>query len=401
MTRTRITTLMTLATLALATGCYDGALADEAGQHRHLHHHDHHEHHHRHHQQAHRHHRRTRTSGPRRDWLQLRGRARVPGRRRPAGGRSPARRRGGQPHLSLRRRGNRADRGDWVTQPAFAESVRMLMQVKLTASGNKDGVDFELPGNLAAHGRNDRPLQRAADRELLRRRRRHGNPLRHRGAVSGRRADHARLPDGHREPLQPASRATHDVHLRLRDLPDGRAAAAAHQQDRSDPDVPGETAESRPCPRPPTASATARLLRLPRPVQRPRPAVRALRPGRPVDPDATGLQSPEKELGRSTNGLYASHFVSPLAAPQESRRCSTSRSRRSSTPPACSPAAPDPPAAGPQRAQVQLRHTRARGPADRAGAARPSSPRRPRLATAGCAPRPPAARPSATSSSSP
>ena len=39
----------------------------------------------------------------------------------------------------------------WLEDPAFPETVRMMFQVKLSASGMTDEVNFELPGNLAAH----------------------------------------------------------------------------------------------------------------------------------------------------------------------------------------------------------------------------------------------------------
>lgn len=38
----------------------------------------------------------------------------------------------------------------WVEQPGFAEAIRYLVQEQLYASGERDGVDYELPGNLAA-----------------------------------------------------------------------------------------------------------------------------------------------------------------------------------------------------------------------------------------------------------
>ena len=38
----------------------------------------------------------------------------------------------------------------WVTEPGFAEAIRYLVQEQLHASGERDGVDYELPGNLAA-----------------------------------------------------------------------------------------------------------------------------------------------------------------------------------------------------------------------------------------------------------
>lgn len=39
----------------------------------------------------------------------------------------------------------------WATEPGFAEAARRLVQQKLSVSGSKDGIDFELPGHLAAY----------------------------------------------------------------------------------------------------------------------------------------------------------------------------------------------------------------------------------------------------------
>jgi hypothetical protein len=39
----------------------------------------------------------------------------------------------------------------WATEPGFAEAARRLVQHKLSVSGTKDGIDFELPGHLAAY----------------------------------------------------------------------------------------------------------------------------------------------------------------------------------------------------------------------------------------------------------
>ncbi len=39
---------------------------------------------------------------------------------------------------------------DWVEEPGFAEAIRYLVQEQLHASGEREGVDYELPGNLAA-----------------------------------------------------------------------------------------------------------------------------------------------------------------------------------------------------------------------------------------------------------
>jgi hypothetical protein len=38
-----------------------------------------------------------------------------------------------------------------LAEPAFAESARTLIERKLSVSGERDGIDFGLPGNLAAH----------------------------------------------------------------------------------------------------------------------------------------------------------------------------------------------------------------------------------------------------------
>ncbi len=38
----------------------------------------------------------------------------------------------------------------WVEEPALAEAARELLQRRLGVSGNRDGVNYELPGNLAA-----------------------------------------------------------------------------------------------------------------------------------------------------------------------------------------------------------------------------------------------------------
>ncbi len=207
----------------------------------------------------------------------------------------------------------------WVTEPAFAESVRMLMQVKLAASGNKDGVDFELPGNLAAHlARNDRPyselltadycvdgagtpipcdtgapyqagvlttrayLMATASRFNLRRARR----MMFIFACATYPMDELLQPRINKDYLIPMFRAeTADeqtVPEAANGFGNGAACYSCHGQ----------------------FSAHAQLF------------VRFAQDGL-WHADATGLQDPENELGRSTNGLYTSHFVSPLAAPQE------------------------------------------------------------------------------------
>ncbi len=39
---------------------------------------------------------------------------------------------------------------EWTASPGFAESMRDMVQNELQASGERDGIDFELPGNLVA-----------------------------------------------------------------------------------------------------------------------------------------------------------------------------------------------------------------------------------------------------------
>lgn len=40
---------------------------------------------------------------------------------------------------------------DWISSPEFAQAARTMIQLKLATSGQRDEVNFELPGNLAAH----------------------------------------------------------------------------------------------------------------------------------------------------------------------------------------------------------------------------------------------------------
>lgn len=47
----------------------------------------------------------------------------------------------------------------WTTESGFVESARYMMQQKLRASGDRDGIDFEAPGRLVAHVvANNRPF---------------------------------------------------------------------------------------------------------------------------------------------------------------------------------------------------------------------------------------------------
>jgi hypothetical protein len=40
---------------------------------------------------------------------------------------------------------------NWTAEPAFAQAARLLIEQKLGVSGNRDGIDFDLPGNLAEY----------------------------------------------------------------------------------------------------------------------------------------------------------------------------------------------------------------------------------------------------------
>ncbi len=207
----------------------------------------------------------------------------------------------------------------WIDEPEFAESARAMLQVKLAASGKKDGVDFELPGNLAAHiARNGLPYadlltaQYCVDAA--------GNPaacdtgapyqagvlttraylIANASRFNLRRArrmmfifscnvypmDPLLQPPISKEQLIPMFRAlTKEEQTEpgaMSGFGNGSACYSCHSQ----------------------FSAHAQLF------------VRFSQDGL-WRADATGLQDPDNELGRSTNGLYASHFVSPISAPLE------------------------------------------------------------------------------------
>lgn len=207
----------------------------------------------------------------------------------------------------------------WIREPGFADTARAMMQVKLAASGTKDGIDFELPGNLAAHlARTDRPYHELltsstcvdavgaaipcdtgapyaagvlttraylianASRFNLRRARR----MMFNFACETYPMDAALQPPVHKASLIPMFQAmTQDeqtVPEAANGFGNGEACYTCHSQ----------------------FSAHAQLF------------VRFDQDGL-WRADATGLQDPMNELGRSTGGLFASHFASPVAAPLE------------------------------------------------------------------------------------
>ena len=207
----------------------------------------------------------------------------------------------------------------WISEPAFAETARAMLQVKLAASGSKDGIDFELPGNLAAHlARNDRPYSELltapycvdpagaqvpcdtgapyaagvlttraylianASRFNLRRARR----MMFIFTCKTYPMDPLLQPPIAKTSLIPMFRAMtkeeQTVPEAANGFGNGSACYSCHSQ----------------------FSAHAQLY------------VRFSQDGL-WHADATGLQNPDDELGRSINGLYTSHFVSPVAAPLE------------------------------------------------------------------------------------
>lgn len=207
----------------------------------------------------------------------------------------------------------------WVVEPAFADTARAMLQVKLAASGSKDGIDFELPGNLAAHlARNDRPyaelltapycvdaggnaipcdtgapyqagvlttrayLIANASRFNLRRARR----MMFIFSCNVYPMDTKLQPPIAKESLIPMFRALTKEEQTVPEAANGFGNGAACYSCHSQ------------------FSAHAQLF------------VRFSQDGL-WHPEATGLQDPMNELGRSINGLYASHFVSPVSAPKE------------------------------------------------------------------------------------
>lgn len=207
----------------------------------------------------------------------------------------------------------------WLAGPAFADTARLMLQVKLSASGSKDGVDFELPGNLAAHlARSDLPYARLltdpgcygpnseavpcdtgapyqagvlttraylianASRFNLRRARR----MMFNFTCRTYPMDTAVQPPINKADLIPMFQANspdeQTVPEAMNGFGNGLACYSCHSQ----------------------FSAHAQLF------------VRFDETGL-WRADATGLQDPMNELGRSTGGLFASHFHSPVAAPLE------------------------------------------------------------------------------------
>jgi hypothetical protein len=208
----------------------------------------------------------------------------------------------------------------WIDEPAFAETARAMMQVKLAASGVKDGVDWELPGNLAAYvARNDQPYHRlitadhCADAA--------GTPIAcDTGApyTAGVLTTRAYLmANASRFNLRRARRMMFnfacEVYPMNIDLQPPIAKAdlipmfqAESLEEQTVPEAANGFGNGEDCYKCHSQfSAHAQLY------------VRFAEDGT-WRADATGLQAPKpEELGRSTDGLFASHFASPIAAPKE------------------------------------------------------------------------------------
>lgn len=207
----------------------------------------------------------------------------------------------------------------WIHEPAFTDTARLMLQVKLNASGSKDGIDFELPGNLAAHiARNDLPYSQlltagycvgpnsepvACDT---------GAP--YQAGVLTTRA--YLIANASRFNLRRARRMMYIFSCRVYPM-DPVLQPPVTKSDLI-PMFQAESAEEQTIPEAMNGfgnglacyschsqfSAHAQLF------------VRFDESGL-WRADATGLQDPMNELGRSTGGLFASHFASPVAAPRE------------------------------------------------------------------------------------
>ncbi|HRI06944.1 MAG TPA: hypothetical protein PKW35_03955 [Nannocystaceae bacterium] len=204
----------------------------------------------------------------------------------------------------------------WIDDPAFADTARMMMQIKLQASGQSDTIDFELPGNLAAHLAREQlpyawlltadfcvdgagaeiPCDTGAPysagvlttRAYLRANASRFNLRRARRMMYIFNCQVYPMPSDLQPPLEKSSLIEMFRALTPEDqtvdeakngFGNGFACYNCHSQ----------------------FGAHAQLF-----VKFDQEGV--------YQPEATGLQDPENELGRSQNGLFVSHFVDPVAA---------------------------------------------------------------------------------------
>ncbi|MCU0698094.1 MAG: DUF1588 domain-containing protein [Myxococcaceae bacterium] len=205
----------------------------------------------------------------------------------------------------------------WTTEPGFAEAARDWISVKLKASGSGGGIDGDLPGNLAAYlVKNGRPhaelltaqrcygrdgAPRACDtgapftagvlttRAFLKNTASRFNLKRARTVVktfacSDYPMDHALQPPIERERLIPLFQVDQTNDSSAGTFGNGHACYACHSQ----------------------FSAHAQ------------PFVKFDDQGR-YQANATGLQDPALEQGRSTASLFTSHFTGAAAASEHSQ----------------------------------------------------------------------------------
>ena len=203
----------------------------------------------------------------------------------------------------------------WTSAPAFERVARAMIQLKLSTSGQRDGVNYELPGNLAAHMvRQALPVKTLLTASycvdddgqrvgcdtgapytagvLATRAFMAGNASRfnlHRAAImlktfgcSGYPLDYAVEPPLERDALIPMFRITDEADDTTGGFGNGLACYSCHSQ----------------------FGAHAQLF------------VRFDQDG-VWRAEATGEQDPQGELGRSLNGLYTSHMEDPSRASSE------------------------------------------------------------------------------------
>jgi len=207
----------------------------------------------------------------------------------------------------------------WIEDAAFPETVRMMIQVKLHASGMTDTIDFELPGNLAAQiARDDLPFAEiitadrcvdgaGADVECDT-----GAPY-NAGVLTTRAY---LIANASRFNLQRARRMMYIFNCLLYPMdtvlqpplakdsmiPMFRALTPEEQTEEEAQSGFGNGFACYSCHS--QFGAHAQLF------------VKFDQDGL-YRPEATGLQDPEDELGRSADGLFVSHFVDSIAAEQE------------------------------------------------------------------------------------
>jgi hypothetical protein len=207
----------------------------------------------------------------------------------------------------------------WIKETGFVQAARNMIEIKLSVSGTRDGIDFGLPGNLAAYlAREDQPWSKILTDDKCRDKD-GGEIACDSGApfTAGVLTTRAYL----------VSRASRFNLTRSSAMLKTFACRVYPQEDTLQPRIPKEklipmfralTLEEQTDERAKSGfgngsgcytchgqfSAHAQLF------------VKFDQLGK-WQKDATGLQDETGELGRSKNGLMASHFVDPIAAGSE------------------------------------------------------------------------------------